>query len=377
MNSRPYARQHGWRVPGLALFLVLGGLAFAVNIQNTQAQNIQETDVVIPDWPAPSPTAARPFVPLAQQPKPDTPLPQDALLIPTLENILANREDMQVALVGVDLGPGNDNPFWQMSQTALTIFLHKLATLNQQPVPEDAIWPKLTKPDPRYNGLLVLLQTKDGRRFAPFRVFMGKMAIDRNNPIAGDPGRAMEYWLFGTARIRRDQLIGANVLPVYTFTQCTQLGQRVIETTPRQCLLANNHLLLETGESPTLASAQMQSFQDCLQGGSGLIYTFPRRCVAAGGRVFTEPPQIYDASKPLAPDAPLRKPNAQRLAPTTPSTSIISSTTLAPVVPAAPVASRPASPTFNAPPLARMGEGLLQAVPSATAPTWQQLGRPR
>ncbi|MCA3243692.1 MAG: hypothetical protein INF43_00100 [Alphaproteobacteria bacterium] len=333
----------------------------------------QPEPTIIPDWPEDAPRAPRPFVPLANQPNPDVPLPQDALLVPTLENIMANREDMQVALVAVDLGQDNDNPYWQMSQTALTVFLNKLATLKQQPVPEDAIWPQLPKPDPRYNGLLVLLQTKEGRRFVPFRVFMGQLGLGPSSPLAKDPGRGLEYWLFGTARVRRDQLIGANVLPVYTFAQCKVLGQRVIETTPRQCLLANNNLLLETSEPPTLASAQMTTFADCLRGGTGLIYTFPRRCVAAGGRVFTEPPQIYDSTKPLPQDAPVRKPNAKRLLPNPVSPTVVTPTTLQPLVPVSP--SAPVSPAAPPPPLAKMGEGLLQTIPSA--PTWRQLGGSR
>lgn len=351
--------RHGWVVALLAW----GGMAVA-----------QPEPKIIPDWPEETMRAPRPYVPLVNQPNPDVPLPQDALLMPTLENIAAYREEMQVALVAADLGENNNNPYWQMSQTALTVFLNKLATLDQRPVPEDTIWPQLPKPDPRYNGVLVVLQTKDGRRFVPFRVFMGQIAVGlgQANVLARDPGRALEYWLFGTARIRRDQLVGANVLPVYTFAQCKTLGQRVIETTPRQCLLANNNLLLETNEPPTVASAKMTSFAECLQGGRGLIYTFPRRCVAAGGRVFTEPPQIYDSTKPLPNDAPVRKPKTKRLAPTVVSRTIVTPTALQPLSVVNPVSGSAATPP---PPMARMGDGLLQTTPAA--PTWRQLGGPR
>ncbi len=343
-------------------------LALALLMSASFQVTAQEREV-IPDWPEEAPRAARAFVPLANQPNPDVPLPQDALLVPTLEGILAARESMQVAVVAVDMGRGEDNPFWQMSQTALTVFLNKLATLNQAPTSDDAIWPKLAKPDPRYNGLLVLLQTKEGRRFLPFRVFMGQMAMSPDNVVATDPGRAMEYWLFGTARVRRDQLIGANVLPVYTFNQCRLLGQRVVETTPRQCLLANNNLLLETAEPPTLQSARITNFNECLNSGTGLIYTFPRRCVAAGGRVFTEPPIIYEAEKPLARDAPTKRPNTQRLAPTVVTNTAVTPSSLLPlkVTPTAP------SPSIAPPPIGQMGAGAGLLRTSPTGRSWREL----
>jgi hypothetical protein len=323
---------------------------------------------MIPDWPEEAPRAPRSFVPLANQPNPNVPLPQDALLVPTLETILAAREDMQVGLVAVDLGRGDDNPLWQMSQTALTVFLNKLATLDERPVADDGIWPNIPKPDPRYNGILVMLQTKEGRRFVPFRVFMGNMAVGPDYQVAKDPGRAMEYWLFGTARVRRDQLIGASVLPVYTFDQCRSLGQRVIETTPRQCLLANNNLLLETAERPTLQSAKITTFAECLKQGTGLIYTFPRRCVAAGGRVLTEPPIIYEAEKPLAADAPVKARGTKRLAPNKVSDTVVTPTSLLPIAITPTATATPTAP----PPLARMGEGLLRTT-SPTGRTWRDL----
>ncbi len=359
-------------VLGIAAGLAL--LAGAVLAQPTDRN-------IIADWPVEPPRETRPFVPISGQFNPDVPLPQDALLLPTLDAIATYREDMQVGLVAVDVGLGENNPYWRMSQTALTVFLNKLATLNQAPVPDDAIWPNLAKPDPRYNGLMVLLQTKDGRRFLPFRVFMGSMGLGPDNLLAKDPGRRIEYWLFGTARVRRDQIIGATVLPVYTFEQCRLLGQRVIETTPRQCLLANNNLLLETIEPPTLKSAKLTSFNECLRGGDGLIYTFPRRCVAAGGRVFTEPPQIFDADEPFATDAPA-KPGAKRLAPSLPSPTRVASPSvvagLGAGVGAGAGVTATVSPTapVHMQPLMQLGGGLLQAVPGLSAtqpPTWRAL----
>jgi hypothetical protein len=208
--------------------------------------------------------------------------------------------------VTVYMGMGPENPLWQMSQTAMTVFLNKLARWSEDPVADDGIWPFIPIADDRYKGITVLLQTKQGRRFAPITVYAGKMLAPNGAQLVRDPGRHMEYWLFGTARVRRDQLLGSQILPIYTFEQCRVLGQRVIETTPRQCLLANNNLMLETQEPPTIASAKLRTFDECLKQGQGLIYTFPRRCVAAGGRVFTEPPIVFD------PDAPITAKNPKK-----------------------------------------------------------------
>jgi hypothetical protein len=259
-----------------------------------------QDDKIIADWPASTARTPQRYIPL-YEPKAGQPLPQDALLEPNLTSIMEAREDMQLALVVTDLGLGNENPLWEMSQTALTVFLNKLATWSEDPVYNDGIWPFVPARDPRYQGIIVLLQTKQGRRFAPIRVFEGKLVASNAAQVARDPGRNLEYWLFGTARVRRDQLLGSQLLPVYTFDQCRTLGQRVIETTPRQCLLADNNLMLETVEPPTILSAQLTTFAQCLQQGQGLIYTFPRRCITAGGRVFTEPPVVIETppEKPL------------------------------------------------------------------------------
>jgi hypothetical protein len=229
------------------------------------------------------------------------PLPQDALLAADVGLMVQKLDEIQQALVVVQLGQGDDNPKWVMNQTQLAVLMNKLRDLLQpsddaraQPPLEDTIWPELAPKEPAYQGVLVVLQTVTGERFAPVRVFAGKVVDPKDTVLVTDPGRFLEYWLFGTARVRRDQMLGANVLPVFTFEQCRLLGQRIVETQPRQCLLPDNNLLLETDERPTLESAKMKTFAQCLNDGEALIYTFPRRCVAAGGRVFTEPPVVWD-----------------------------------------------------------------------------------
>lgn len=231
-------------------------------------------------------------------------LPQNDVLPATLNEIGTRADDLTSVMVVVEMGRGEDNPRWLMSSTHVAVMVDLLAKLPEHPLPVDALWPKLKRPEPKYHGLRLLLQTIDGKRFAPIEVFEGKITAPDGRLIAPDYGRRFEYWLFGTARVRRDQILGAHVLPVLSFEQCRLLGQRIVYTTPRQCLLPDNNLLLESRVLPTLEAARVKDFDGCLQHGNALIYTFPRRCLTIGGRVFTEPPRVYEPPK-VAPRSPL------------------------------------------------------------------------
>lgn len=238
----------------------------------------------------------------------DMPLPQDALIPVNMRTIDDKREDIQQAMVVVQMGHGAENPRWMMSQTQLQVFLNKLLfEMPDKPTPEDDIWPKLKPIEPHYKGITVVMQMLGGKSFEPLKIYEGRVSGPGGELISADFGRRLEYWMFGTARVRRDQLLGVNVLPVLSFEQCRLMGQKIVETSPRQCLLPDNNLLLETSEQPTLKSARLKDFDGCLKDGKALIYTFPRRCVAAGGRVFTEPPRLADDSKVVGTpkDAPL------------------------------------------------------------------------
>ncbi len=241
-------------------------------------------------------------------------MPQDDVLAATLENIYLNREDIDQAMVVVEMGEGMDNPQWLMSPTQREVLLDTLLQfMPPKPKPEDAIWPKLKKPDPKYRGIRVALRTVWGKRFDPFTIYEGQVRASNGAVMVPDYGRRLEYWMFGTSRVRRDQLVGAHVLPVLTFEQCRLLGQQIVETRPRQCLLPDNNLLLETPELPTLEGARIRTFDECLENGKALIYTFPRRCLASGGRVFTEPPKVFEAPITTPTDAPLVAPTAMSL----------------------------------------------------------------
>jgi hypothetical protein len=231
-------------------------------------------------------------------------LPQNDVLPATLAEIGARADDLTTVTAIVEMGQGEDNPRWLMSSTHVAVMADLLAKLPDHPQPVDDLWPHLPRPEPKYKGIRLLLQTLDGKRFAPMTIFEGKITGPTGELIAPDYGRNFEYWLFGTARVRRDQILGAHVLPVLSFEQCRLLGQRIVYTTPRQCLLPDNNLLLESQDLPTMEAARVKDFDGCLKHGSALIYTFPRRCMTVGGRVFTEPPRVYDVPKMPA-DAPI------------------------------------------------------------------------
>lgn len=223
------------------------------------------------------------------------PLPQGGALVPDLQVIISDSTLLQRATVEVQLGMGDQNPTWQLSQTALQVFPQKLAdVLAQAPDGVDRLAVTAKNPEPTYRGLTLALRRVDGQRYATLLVTQGKIRVHGGDVLADDPGRRLEYWLFGTARIRRDLLLGSQVLPVVTFEQCRVLGNQIVETQPRQCLLPDQNILLETPDPLTRASLRATDFDSCLKHGKALIYTFPRRCMADGGRVFTEPPKVYE-----------------------------------------------------------------------------------
>lgn|GEM_PF-2100642 len=230
-------------------------------------------------------------------------LPQNDVLPVSLEDILSRRDKIDRIDVVVDMGLRQDNPHWEMSATEKPIFLSRLANMPEKPLPIDSVWPQVKAPEPQYHGLTVLMRTFDGRRFAPLHVFAGKVEAPNSVVLVPDYGRNLEYWLFGTARVRRDQMLGATVLPVLTFDECRLLGQKIVYTTPRQCLLPDNNILLDTGSIPDVTAARVTTFDQCLLHGRALIYTFPRRCLTTGGRVFTEPPRVYENSQISATEA--------------------------------------------------------------------------
>ncbi|MCP5405620.1 MAG: hypothetical protein H6922_05320 [Pseudomonadaceae bacterium] len=220
----------------------------------------------------------------------------------TPEVLLENGDDIQRVVVEAEVGKGKENPQWSLSFTAIPILVDKL--LEAEPVPPIA--PKVLaaakQPEPAYKGLTVRMSTAGGRPFEPFKVYNGRVRAQGGAVIRDDMGRGLEYWLFSTARVQRDVRLGAQVLPVLAFEQCRLLGMMVVATEPRQCVMPDETLLLETETPADMSTLKIHDFDSCLKYGKALLATFPRRCVAAGGRVWVEPPRVVEppADAPLA-----------------------------------------------------------------------------
>lgn len=187
---------------------------------------------------------------------------------------------------------------WPMTQTEISVLMGKLKSLSQSPHPSDALFAKLPEPNPDYRGIKLALILRDGEKIAPMHIFEGNILAD-GNLFSRDAGRELEYWLFGTAKVVKQQMLAAQVLPVFTFHQCKTLGNVIVNTQPRQCLLPDNNLIFDIPEKPTLAGLKVSNFDECLEHGAALIHTFPRRCMVKGGRVFTEPPRLLDGPRSL------------------------------------------------------------------------------
>lgn len=222
---------------------------------------------------------------------------------PTLATFMAKRGDILDIRIDVQAGLNDANPQWQLKNPLFDVMIDRLILAQKKTATEaDNVWKKAAVREPNYRGIMVRIQLTENDKISPFTVFKGNITNSRGKVVLTDPGRTLEYWLMGTARIKRDQLLAVSVLPILSFEQCRLLGNQIVDTTPRQCLLVDGNILLETSEQPTASSLKATDFDTCLKYGKALIQTFPRRCMAAGGRVFTEPPRVYEppADAPLA-----------------------------------------------------------------------------
>ncbi|MFZ2586747.1 MAG: hypothetical protein WAZ18_01275 [Alphaproteobacteria bacterium] len=252
--------------------------------------------------------------------KPNPPLEVNGL------TLMERGPDVQSVMVEVAMGKGGENPQWMMTYTNMQVLLGLLQREDGLVPPMDPkVLAAAPNPEPTYKGMDVVLKTVQGEKFKTMRVFMGKV-VSGGKVVREDAGRALEYWLFSTARVKRDLMLGARVLPVWTFGQCRMLGMQVVDTEPRQCVMPDGGLILETAKKPTKASVTVKDFDQCLVKGTSLIATFPRRCVVAGGRVFTEPPRVKE---PEPADAPLAEGATTRLDVPSP-TVVVSESVVAP-----------------------------------------------
>jgi hypothetical protein len=179
---------------------------------------------------------------------------------------------------------------WLMTPSDIAIFYSKLKKIQQsEPKLNNLI---INNPESGYIGLEFLITNKYGETLKPFSVYNGQLIDFNGQELTKDHDRDFEYTIWGLNYTEKNQSLMWKVLPIINFHDCTKLGNRLIETTPRQCLLTNGEIFLDISEKPTQEALSIKNFDDCLIKGQAIINTFPRRCIAAGGHIYTEPPRI-------------------------------------------------------------------------------------
>lgn len=179
---------------------------------------------------------------------------------------------------------------WRMTPADIAVFYDKLKNIrNTKPIVSNLV---ITNPSKRYRGLEFTITNKYNENIEPFVLFDGKLLSFSGEELTKDHNRDLEYTVWGLNYSQKNQSMMWKFLPIIDFKTCIKLGNRLIETTPRQCLLTNGEIFLDVDEKPTQESLSIKTFDDCLMKGQAIINTFPRRCIAAGGHVYAEPPRI-------------------------------------------------------------------------------------
>ncbi|MAI07424.1 MAG: hypothetical protein CMF61_00560 [Magnetococcales bacterium] len=184
----------------------------------------------------------------------------------------------------------NDNYTWRMTPSDIAIFYDKLRLMKEkQPTP---ITLNIPNPESGYRGLEFTITNKYGETIQPFTAYNGQLLTFSGEEIIKDHNRDFEYTMWGLNYTSKNQTLMWKMLPIIDFDECIKLGNRLVETTPRQCLLNNGDIYLDINEKPTQEALSIKGFDDCLVKGQAIINTFPRRCIAAGGHIYTEPPRV-------------------------------------------------------------------------------------
>lgn len=197
-------------------------------------------------------------------------------------------------------GTSNTIPIeWEVPRTEVDVLFGKLRRLRKGEHKDDQLLDQLGARHANYKGIFLDFKTKPkvkaGDTHVPnMIVFNGFVRDSNGNPIFPDPGRQLEYWLWGTSKTRIHQRMALEALHVFNFNQCLLMGNLIVETEPRQCLMADETVMLEVPDRPSLEEARIKDFEECLDKGRAIIDSFPRRCVAAGGKLFAEPPRLPD-----------------------------------------------------------------------------------
>jgi hypothetical protein len=187
---------------------------------------------------------------------------------------------------------------WPLDKVSLQVLLGKLQQLEATEHPYDAVFAEAPEMDPAYDGIKITFTMLPEAEQSVPNLWFHKGAIKTPDGLElyHDPGRVLEYWIFGSSDNRAAMLVSLKSLPVFTFEQCLALGHSIVETDPRQCVMPNEIVMLDLGLAPTVDPLTVNSFDDCLDTGLAIMNTFPRRCLTKGGKLVAEPPRRPDGS---------------------------------------------------------------------------------
>ncbi len=182
---------------------------------------------------------------------------------------------------------GEENIYWRLNLPQREILAEKLLTADKFASLDTTNF--LPNKDKKYLGVVIQARNNNGDTYSNLRVFNGRVTDNDDNVLFNDLNRDLEFWLLGTAQTIKQRYVIASAINIASFEQCKMLGNDILFTKPRQCLLATGDILMEVKGSLSEEALAVNSFDECLQKGKKLIKSFPRKCVAAGGRVFLEP----------------------------------------------------------------------------------------
>lgn len=179
---------------------------------------------------------------------------------------------------------------WYMTPSNRAIFYDLLENIPQRQGAPSSL--NIVDPTSGYKGLQIDITNRYSENIQAIVVYKGSIKTAEGALISADLNRELEYAIWGMNYTVKNQELMWKMLPINSFKDCVKLGNRLVETSPRQCLLTNRDIFLEVNEKATQESLSIKNFEDCLTKGQAIINTFPRRCIAAGGHVYTEAAKI-------------------------------------------------------------------------------------
>ncbi|MBI1363835.1 MAG: hypothetical protein GC134_07595 [Proteobacteria bacterium] len=205
-----------------------------------------------------------------------------------VDELVADNSKVAQVTVDVDIEDKTQDPMsWTLSPLDIPVLLRKLAEKKE-------VYGKVsTVPsESGYAGVTLHMLSPKGRSYGPIHIYQNAVEIDGKPRFLQDHDRDLEFWIFGTARNYDARVRTINLLEIYTFGDCLKLGNTLVETAPRQCIIPDGTTFLESNEILTEKDKKINTFDRCLEAGNPLINSFPRKCIAPGGRLYVEPPRL-------------------------------------------------------------------------------------